>query len=126
MVMPVNMEAWRKIIEQGTDGIADEELQRRAWFGIGPEESSPEETINQFLGDAAIREFLSRKDAGLNELQIESGRHLVDLIEKFLKEMPQGYRFIDPSKLIDDPRWSEVREAATRFLALLLKPTKEN
>jgi hypothetical protein len=121
--MPVNIEAWRKIIEQGTDGIADEELQRRAWFGIGPEESSPEETINQLLGDAAIREFLSRKDTGLNELQIETGRRLIDLIERLLKEMPQGYRFIDPSKLIDDPRWNEIREAATRFSALLLKPT---
>lgn len=121
--MPVNIEAWRKVIEQGADGIADEELQRRAWFGIGPEESSPEETINQFLGDAAIREFLSRKDTGLNELQIESGRRLVDLMERLLKDMPQGYRFIDPLKLIDDPRWNEIREAATRFSALLLKPT---
>jgi hypothetical protein len=121
--MPVNIETWRKIIEQGTDGIADEELQRRAWFGIGPEEGSPEETINQFLGDAAIREFLSRKDTGLNELQIEAGRRLINLIERLLKEMPQGYRFIDPSKLIDDPRWNEIREAATRFSAFLLKPT---
>jgi len=121
--MPVNIEAWRKVIEQGTDGIADEQLQRRAWFGIGPEESSPEETINQFLGDAAIREFLNRRDTGLNELQVESGRRLVDLIERLLKEMPQGHGFIDPSKLIDDPRWNEIREAATRFLALLLKPT---
>ncbi len=121
--MPVNIEAWRKVVEQATDGIADEEHQRRAWFGLGPEESSPEETINQFLGDAAIREFLNRKDTGLNELQIEFGRRLVDLVERFLRETPQGYRFIDPTNLIDDPRWNEIREAATRFLALLLKPT---
>ena len=69
--MPVNIEAWRKVVEQGVDAIADKNLQRRAWFGAGPEESSPEETINQFLGDAAIREFLSRQDTGLNEVQIE-------------------------------------------------------
>ena len=117
--MPVNIEAWRKVVEQVVDGIADEEFQRRAWFGFGPEESSPEETINQFLGDAAIREFLSRKDTGLNDLQIESGRYLVSLIEDLLKEMPKGYKFIDPSKLVDDPRWRKIRGAAARFLALL-------
>jgi isocitrate dehydrogenase kinase/phosphatase len=117
--MPVNIEAWRKVVEQGVDGLADEELQRRAWFGIGPEQSSPEETINQFLGDAAIREFLSRKDTGLNDLQIESGRTLIKLTEELLKEMPKDRKFIDPSKLIDDPRWKKIREAATRFLALL-------
>ena len=119
--MPVNIEAWRKVVEQTVDGIADEEFQRRAWFGVGPEESSPEETINQFLGDAAIREFLGRADTGLNDQQIESGRNLIILIEDLLKGMPKGYKFFDPSKLIDDPKWKEIRKAATLFLALLSK-----
>ena len=117
--MPVNIKTWRKLIEQGVAGIADEAFQRRAWFGVGPEQSSPEETINQFLGDAAIREFLSRADTGLSHLQIEAGRNLISLLDKLLKEMPKGYKFFDPSKLIDDPRWRDIRNAATLFLALL-------
>jgi hypothetical protein len=115
------MQTWRKVVEQGTDGVADEKVQRRAWFGIGPEESSPEETINQFLGDAAIREFLGHKDSGLNDQQIESGRNLVQLLEELLKDLPRRSKFIDPSMLIDDPRWKEIRKAATRFSMLLSK-----
>lgn len=117
----MNISAWRKVVEQGVDGIADEELQRRAWFGIGPEESSPEETINQFFGDASIREFLDHKDSGLNDIQIEAGKKLVALMEGLLKDLPKYGKFIDPSKLIDDPRWISIREAAAQFLVLLLK-----
>jgi hypothetical protein len=117
--MCVNISSWRKVVEQGANGLADEQFQRRSWFGIGPEESSPEETINQFLGDAAIREFLGRNDNGLNDRQSESGRHLVNLMEEFLKSTSGNPKFIDPSSLIDDPRWKDIREAATRFSTLL-------
>jgi hypothetical protein len=119
--MTVNISAWRKVVEQGVGGIADEREQRRAWFGIGPEESSPEETINQFFGDAAIREFLERKDSGLTDVQISAGWNLVSLMETLLKDLPKRGKFIDPSKLIDDPRWISIREVAAQFFAMLSK-----
>ena len=74
------MRSWLKVVEQVVGAIADEDLQRRAWFSVGPEASSPNEEIAQFSGDAAIEEFLSRNDAGLSELQVASGRHLIHLI----------------------------------------------
>ena len=116
--MPIDLIAWRNVIKQVVDGIADESLQRRAWFGVGPEQSSPDDEFNQFFGDAAIEDFLKRDDTGLNDLQIEAGRHLTRLMRQLSKETPEH---IEPSNLIDDPRWRKIREAASRFSALLAK-----
>lgn len=110
------MAAWRTVVEQVVGGIADEDLQRRAWFGKGPEEFSPDEAFNQFFGDAAIDDFLARPNNGLNEEQIRSGRHLLDLMKRLSDETPQ---FIKPEDLIDDPRWRRIREAAQQFLDAL-------
>lgn len=114
--MAVDLKAWRKAVEQVVGGVADEALQRRAWFGIGPEESSPDEEFCQFFDDAAIEEFLDRDDTGLNERQIKSGRHLVKLMRQLSDHTPNH---INPADLIDDPRWQEIREAAARFHQLL-------
>lgn len=77
-MLPSEMAAWRKVVQQVVSGIADEETQRRAWFGVGREESSPDEDFNQFFGDAAIEEFLARKDNELNPQQLEAGRRLLE------------------------------------------------
>jgi hypothetical protein len=114
--MAVDLKAWRTVLEEVVDAIADENYQRRAWFGIGPEESSPDEDICQFFGDAAIEDFLDRNDTGLNEQQLDAGRHLVKLMSELADQTPDH---IKPSDLIDDPRWQKIREAAARFRKLL-------
>jgi hypothetical protein len=116
VTMTVDLSAWRKVVEEVVGAIADENLQRRAWFGIGPEETSPEEHICQFFGDAAIEDFLVRDDTGLSEQQLEAGRYLLHLMEELSS---QTSVHIDPSDLIDDSRWKEIRRAATRFHQLL-------
>jgi hypothetical protein len=114
--MPINLSAWRRVIEQVVDGIADESCQRRSWFGLGPEISSPNDEFNRFFGDAAIEEFLQSDDNGLNDLQAEAGKHLARLMRDLSRQTPQH---IEPDDLIDDPRWKRIREAAARFSALL-------
>jgi hypothetical protein len=114
--MSIDIDAWRDIVVQVVSGIADEDLQRRAWFGIGPEQSSPDEDFSQFFGDAAIEDFLKRTDNGLNDLQSEAGRHLVTLMRDLSRQTTEH---IEPANLIDDPRWKNIREAAARFSALL-------
>jgi hypothetical protein len=114
--MTVDLSAWRTVLKQVVGAIADENLQRRAWFGIGPEESTPDEDICQFFGDAAIEEFLDRNDTGLNKQQLEAGRHLLELMRQLSDQTPDH---IDPDDLIDDPRWQKIREAAARFYTLL-------
>jgi hypothetical protein len=119
--MPVNLSAWLTVIKQTVDGIADESLQRRSWFGLGPEISSPDEEFNALLGDAAIEEFLKRDDTGLNDLQLEAGRHLAGLMRNLANQTPDH---IEPADLIDDPRWKKIREAAARFSVLLAAGTQ--
>lgn len=111
-----DMAAWRRVVEQVVSGIADADAQRRAWFGIGPEQGSPDEEFNQFFGDAAIEEFLARGDTGLRNEQLKAGQHLLELMKKLSVETPQH---IEPEDLIDDPRWHEIREAAAQFLTRL-------
>src|SRR4051812_21121348 len=113
-MVSVDIRAWRRVLEEVVGSIADEGLQRRAWFGLGPEIWSPEEAFNQLFGDAAIKEFLVR-DTGLDDQQIESGWRLVRLMDELSKRLPKHPSLIDPSQLIDDPSWKEVREAAAQF-----------
>ena len=114
--MAADLTAWSTVVKQVVGGIADEDLQRRAWFGIGPEETSPDEDFCQFFDDAAIEEFLARDDTGLNQAQLECGRHLLVLMRELSDQTPEH---IKPADLIDDPRWQEIREAAARFYKLL-------
>jgi hypothetical protein len=114
--MSVDLKAWRNVVRQVVQAISDENLQRRAWFGVGPEVSSPDEVFCQFFGDAAIEDFLNRGDTGLNDQQRDAGKYLLTLMRKLSDETPNH---IQPSSLIDDPRWRAVREAAARFSTLL-------
>jgi len=110
------MPAWRKVVEQVVRGLADEDMQRRAWFGVGPEVSSPGEEFNAFFDDAAIEAFLARSDNGLSALQLEAGRNLVNQMLVYSERLPECP---DASEVFDDPVWSEIRRAAARFSKLL-------
>jgi hypothetical protein len=114
--MAVDMPAWRRTVEEVVSGIADEALQRRAWFGIGPEQSSPDEEFCMFFDDAAVDEFLDRHDTGLDERQRKVGKHLVKLMQELSNQTPEH---VEAADLIDDPRWKKIRKAAARFRALL-------
>ena len=95
---------------------AFESGKRRAWFGVGPETSSPDEDLCQFLDDARAEAFIARNDTGLNTAQIAAGQHLAGLMRRVADETPDH---IEPSDLIDDPRWRQIRSAAARTLEWL-------
>src|SRR6185295_14328021 len=114
--MTTDLDAWRKVLADVVDSIADEDLQRRAWFGLGPEVWSPDEAFCQFFGDAAIEEFLDRHDTGLSEPQRKAGRDLIAMMRELSDQTPEHLK---PSELIDDPRWRKIRKAAARFHKLL-------
>jgi hypothetical protein len=116
MTMSVDLHAWRKVVEDVVAGLADEALQKRSWFGAGPEESSPDEEFNMFFDDAAVEQFLDRSDNGLSQPQQDAGKRLAELMRALSDETPDH---IDPSELIDDPRWKNIRAAANRFSELL-------
>ena len=75
--MTADINTWRQLVKDAVESIADEALQRRAWFGAGPEVYSPTEAIEQFFSSAAIEEFLTRPDNGFDDAQTTAGWRLV-------------------------------------------------
>lgn len=114
--MSVDLPAWHSLVEGIVENIADEDLQRRSWFGDGPEVWSPDEAFCQFFDDAGVAEFLDRQDTGLNEKQRAAGHRLVRLMSDLADQLPEH---IESEGLFNDPRWQEIRAAAARFRALL-------
>ena len=112
--MATDFDAWRAVVVGVVGGLADEASQRRSWFGIGTEISSPAEEFNYFFSDAAVDEFVEQ--AMLDDPTRLAGRYLVKLMRRLSSETPDD---IDPALMIDDPRWIEVRMAAADFLKLL-------
>lgn len=115
--MTIDIIVWRHLVEDAIRSIADESMQRKAWFGFGPEVSSPSEVINGFYSDAAIENFLDRDDNGLNQQQLAAGQRLYQLMEKFMEQIP---KYPKPESVIDNPQWNEIRNAASQFLDLLV------
>ncbi|MCO5081986.1 MAG: hypothetical protein M9955_10070 [Rhizobiaceae bacterium] len=114
--MTADMNAWGKVVREAVAGLADEAVQRRSWFGLGPEVSSPDEAFNQFFGDAAIEEFLKLPENGLNQQQHDACAALVEMMETLSKYTPQS---ISSDTLIDDPRWVAIRAQAAQVSRLL-------
>jgi len=117
--MAEDMNVWFGLVKDAVGWLADEEKQRRSWSGQGPEISSPGETFNSFLDDAAVEEYLKRDNTGLNQRQLEALTRLTKMMRKLSDETPT---FIDKeigAAFIDDPRWKAVILAAQEALALL-------
>jgi hypothetical protein len=112
----IDQEAWRSVIIGAVRSLADESGQRRAWFGVGPEMGSPDEEVNQFLGDAAFAEYLDLADNGLDESQLAAGQRLLQQMRHFSESTPN---ILKPEDVIDDPKWKDVRHAARAFLTSL-------
>jgi hypothetical protein len=79
----------------------------------GNEQSSPDENISQFFGDAAIDEFLSADSNRLSAEQADAGGKLRDLMRRCADETPSH---LEAADVIDDPRWGRIRDAAGAFL----------
>ncbi|MGC2223366.1 MAG: hypothetical protein WA624_13900 [Methylocella sp.] len=117
--MAEDMNVWFGLVKDAVGWLADEEKQRRSWYGHGPEVSSPSETFESFLGDAAVEEYLKRDNTGLNKRQLEALTHLTKMMRKLRTETPGSIdRKIGPA-FIDDPRWKEVIKTAKETLSLL-------
>ena len=117
--MPEDMKVWFGLIKNAVGRLADEEMQRRSWYGHGPEVGSPGEIFCGFLDDAAVEEYLKRDNTGLNQRQLEALTRLTKLMLKLCDETPNSIdREIGPA-FIDDPRWKLVIKTAKETQSLL-------
>lgn len=106
-------EKWRNNILHVVAQIASREYQQRSWFGIGTESSSPEELYCLLFDDFMYDEFLNSPAVGLTPTQKARGVELKEELDAY-SELVGDY--MDPAKVIDDPRWEGIRAAAQTFL----------
>jgi hypothetical protein len=114
----MTVEGWKMMIETVVRDIADSRFQEQAWFGLGPDVSSPDELYCQLFDDAMFDQFLDGNPAHLTASQLAAASALrLKMNEYQLDDKP------DPRKVIDSPGWEAIRCAAQNFLRTF---TEEN
>ena len=105
----MNKETWKGRILAALGDMADEQFQRRAWTGIGPEVSSLVEVICGLFDDALLREYVEKYGSSL------SPKTLSDLgkLDRKIKVLDTDHLDTLPVlELIDSPQWVEIRNLA--------------
>lgn len=111
--MGMHPQLWRSYIETTLQKISSEQFQRTAWFEEKNGAFSPEELINQLFNDYLFDEFIEDAE---NELSPEQKKLAVEFstqLRQFCRETPV---FLDPKKIICDPRWASIRIQASNLL----------
>ena len=107
------IENWNnKVIELFAD-FSDEDLQRRSWFGIGPEVSSPIEMCN-WADDILLEEWIVENESKLD-------LHLKNFIQDFLLDLDKLAALPDDWKVFSSPEWIATRLNASVIRDLLNK-----
>jgi hypothetical protein len=117
VIVATDKAVWLSNLRTSLASMADGDYQRLAWFGQLPGVvSSPVETIEHVASDSGLDDFLLRGGFDLDENQRARGYHLLKLIDDFCENASE---LLYQPKVIDDPRWIEVRTAAGAFLESL-------
>lgn len=102
----------QKIIQLFAD-FADEDMQRRSWFGIGPEVSSPIEMCN-WPDDIFVEEWIDKNRKNL-------GIHLEEFMRDFLKDIDRLADLEESWSVFSSIEWIQVRLKASVVRDVLLK-----
>jgi len=109
----MNREEWIVQILDVVEEIASREIQERAWFGIGPEVSSPDEIYNQLFDDNTCDLVFEKYAATFTPQQTVAWNDLRRKLEEYGEESEE---LDDPHRVVNDPEWQKVRESAARFI----------
>jgi hypothetical protein len=112
----MDFKTWKNMILEVAAQIADHEYQRRSWFGEGEHVSSPDELYCGFFDDAMIEEFLASHSPAVTDVQRRAATNLINLMNQFASIAPE---VLDPTEVIDDPRWEQIRHAAGLFVGAM-------
>lgn len=109
----MDTDSWKSSVLDVVRRIADESYQRTAWFGVGPQVSSPEEIYCELFDDFIYDDFLASTDVPMTDFQRSLGARLRDALNQYADSVEY---FADPEKVCNDPKWSRVRVLAKDFL----------
>jgi hypothetical protein len=100
---------WKGRIQAALSDMADEQFQRRAWTGIGPEVSSLVEVICGLFDDALLREYVEKYTSTLAPKTLSDVR---DLDRKIQSLDTDHLDTLPVLEVIDSPQWVEIRDMA--------------
>jgi len=113
---------WLDDIIDATQDIASRDFQEEAWFPGGRVMSSPDEIYLALMDDTTPDLFLESYGKTFTSGQMESWNELRSLLQQYYIKMP---RHPDPRRVLDDPDWDLVRQAAKRFVQAFAKGGRE-
>ena len=104
---------WDNKIIQLFKDFSDEDLQRRSWFGIGPEIASPVEMCN-WPDDIFLEEWVIKNERNLDI-------HLRNFIQEFIFDIDKLIALPDDWRAFSSLEWITVRLNASVIRDLLIK-----
>jgi hypothetical protein len=107
----VDFKVWRQNVINAAKRAGDRAYHERVWFGHGPERDSPNELLSTFLDDLVFEQFLA--DPKLSHDERTAASQLYRTVQVYADCTP---RTLNPADVIDDPRFENVRTAASEFL----------
>jgi hypothetical protein len=110
--MSLSHEKLRGLLKEALSLLSDEAYQRRAWLGVGPEVSSPDEMVNDLLGYLDLKAYVSA------EVSRSSLAGETEILLRQLGAYPEDL-LLQPRMVLQDPRWEAIRDQSRKVVALL-------
>ncbi|MGA2983978.1 MAG: hypothetical protein ABSG32_09195 [Terriglobia bacterium] len=104
---------WLDDIIDATQDIASRDFQEEAWFPGGKVVSSPDEIYQTLMEDSTPDLFFETYGKTFTTSQLQGWNELRSLLEQYYTQIPLHP---DPRRVLDDPEWDLVRQAAKRFV----------
>jgi hypothetical protein len=110
----MSYEEWLCQIIGAVKDIASREFQEEAWFPGGKVVSSPDEIYLVLMEDSTPDLFFETYSKTFTQHQMQCWNELRSLLRCYYDKMPIHP---DPRRVLDDPDWDLIRQAAKLFLA---------
>jgi hypothetical protein len=104
---------WSDSILDASKYIASREYQEGSWFPGGKAWSSPDELYQILMEDHRADLFFETYRKAFSSDQIQCWHEFRSKLENYYDKMP---KHPDPRRVLDDPEWDLVRQAAERFV----------
>lgn len=102
------------IMQKALLRLSDRNLQIRSWTGVGPEVSSPFESIDDFKS-SGIEDYIIDHRSKFNDEEFAIINELFDLIDRYDEDESDVEKI---NTLIDSNYWMEIRRLASKVLSM--------
>jgi hypothetical protein len=109
----MSYDQWLGKIVNAAQNIASREFQEEAWFPSGKFVSSPIEVYECLMEDSTPELFFEKYAKIFTESQMQCWSELKSQLQHYYDKLPNHP---DPSRVLYDPEWDLVRQAAAGFV----------